>query len=186
MDKIVAAFFPLSRGPINMKLKKLFIFEIASVAAAIFIILLFVEITPYLATSNPESRIGVYSQKLFTQGNVTLSAGQTSNTWFNYSTFDPAVLVIDLAFQSWQTQGRLSVYCNSLLIATIDATPKDPSVFLTAIAMSGFEMVKPKVDLISPAPPEGYIYGNKIAFISENVNGYEGTFSYQISVRGSR
>ena len=162
-----------------MKLKGLFAFEIAAVAIVLVVIMVFVEVTPYLASSKPDSQIGVYNQKEFAKGNVTLAAGQTTSAQFNYSTYDPAILVVDLSFQSWQTPGLLSVYCNGRIIATINATQDYPQLRLNAISVSGWDWVK-------PPSPNSFTYGNEITFVSEPENGFEGAFSYQIDIRGSR
>jgi hypothetical protein len=34
--------------------------------------------------------------------------------------------------------------------------------------------------------PDSFTYGNEITFVSEPVDGYDGTITYQISIRGSR
>ncbi len=162
-----------------MKLKSLFAFEIAAVAVAIIVIMFFVEFTPYLASSKPNSQIGVYNQREYAKGSVSLAMGQTASAQFNYSTYDPAILVVDLAFQNWQNSGYLSLYCNGRVIATIQATPNNPSVRLTTISVSGWDWVK-------PPSVNAFTYGNEVTFVSEPENGYEGNFSYQISIRGSR
>ena len=164
-----------------MKLKKLFAIEVGSVAIVIIAIMFFVEVTPYLASSKPNSQIGVFNQKVYAQETVTLKQGERTQSRFNYTTYDPAILVVDLKFQSWDRPGYLSLYCNGILIVTIDATPKNPDVQLTTITVSGYDLVK---------PPAGYsysyTYGNEIALLSDPSNGFEGTFNYQISIRGSR
>jgi hypothetical protein len=162
-----------------LKLKKLITIEIASVVAILLVIMVFVEVTPYLASSKPNSQIGVYNEKVFAKDNVTLALGQMASAQFNYSTYDPAILVVDLVFQNWQAQGALSVYCNGRLVATINATPDNPTVRLTSISVSGWDWVK-------PPSVNSFTYGNEVTFVSEPGNGYEGTFSYQIDIRGSR
>ena len=169
-----------------MKLKKLFAIEISVAVVILVIILLLVEVTPYLASSKSDSQIGMYNQRLFAEGNATVSSSQTVSAWFNYSSFDPPILVFDLTFQSWQTPGALSIYCNGLRIATIDASPDNPHVVLTVIAVSGLDLVKTRADLVFPASSNAYIYGNQIAFTPNPGDGYEGSFNYQISLRGSR
>jgi hypothetical protein len=163
----------------GLKLKGLFAFEIAAVTIAIAVIMLFVEVTPYLASSKPSSQIGVYNQKEFAKGDVTLSIGQTTSAQFNYSTYDPAILVVDLTFQDWRIPGYLSFYCNGRLITTINATPDNPQVRLNVISVSGWDWVK-------PPSLNSFTYGNEVTFVSEPENGFEGTFSYQIDIRGSR
>jgi hypothetical protein len=162
-----------------LKLKKLFAIEISVFVAVLVVVLFFVEVTPYLASSKPDSQIGMYNEKMFAKGTAILSIGQTASAQFNYSTYDPAILVVDLAFQDWQTPGHLSIYCNGRLIATILATSNNPTVHLTTISVSGWDWVK-------PPSINSFTYGNEVTFVSETETGYEGTFSYQIDIRGSR
>ena len=103
---------------------------------------------------------------------------------FNYSTYDPAILVVDLKFNDWQRSGTLSLYCNGILFDTLEASPSNPSVESTAITFSGFELVKSPPSKLAISSVFGY--GNEISFFSSPENGYEGTFSYQVSIRGSR
>lgn len=162
-----------------MKLKKLFAVEIALAAVILVVILFVLEVTPYLASANQNSQIGMYNQREFARGAVTLSKGQIASAQFNYSTYDPAILIVDLAFQNWQTSGRLSLYCNGIIIATIHATQENPTVRFTTISVSGWDWVK-------PPSINSFTYGNEVTFVSDPENGYEGDFTYQISVRGSR
>ena len=167
-----------------MKLKKIITLEIASVAVVLVVVLAFVEITPYLVSSNQNNQIGVFDQREFAKNTVSLLAGQKASCRFNYSSFDPAILVVDLAFQSWQTPGYLSLYCNGILIVTIEATQRNSDVQLTSITVSGYDLVKPHYQLSQVFST--YTYGNEISFVSSVEKGYEGTFSYKISIRGSR
>jgi hypothetical protein len=167
-----------------LKLKKLFAAEIVSVVVVLVVVMVFVEITPYLASSKQGDQIGVFNQKQYAQKTVTLQTGQRASSQFNYSTYDPAILVVDLQFQDWQTPGILSLYCNGILIVTVEATPNNPSIQLTAITVSGFDLVKPPP--VKSAISFDFTYGNEISLVSPETNGYEGTFNYQISIRGSR
>ena len=162
-----------------MKLKKLIAVEIASAVIILVVILIMVEVSPYLASANQNNQIGMYNQKEFAKGEVTITKGQIAGAQFNYSTYDPAILIVDLAFQNWQTPGHLSLYCNGILIATINASPDNPNVHFSTISVSGWDWVK-------PPSINSYTYGNEITFISDPDSGYEGDFSYQISIRGSR
>ncbi|MDQ1280345.1 MAG: hypothetical protein QG670_1608 [Thermoproteota archaeon] len=163
----------------SLKLKRLFLVEIASIIIIIVSVMFFIKMTPYLASTEPDMSIGVYNQRVFTEDTLTLESGQMASTEFNYSTFDPAILVIDLMFQSWQTPGDLSVYCNGILIATIRAIPGNPTVRLTSISVSGW-------DWVQPPSVNSLAYSNQISFVSEPNSGFEGTFTYQIGIRGSR
>jgi hypothetical protein len=159
--------------------KKLFAIEIASAFLVLTAILVVVEVSPYLSSSQANAQIGMYNEKVFAKGLVTLPIGQSASAQFNYSTYDPAILVIDLAFQDWQIPGDLSIYGNGRLIATIHATPDNPTVRLTTISVSGWDWVK-------PPSINSFTYGNEVSFVSEPANGFEGTFTYQIDIRGSR
>jgi hypothetical protein len=167
-----------------VNIKKLIIFEIAAVIVAVVLITLFVGITPYLASSGQNGQIGVFNQREYAKETVTLQPGQRASSRFNYTTYDPAILVVDLTFQDWQRPGTLSLYCNGILIVSFEATPSNPYVELTTVTFSGFDLVK-------PPPPKlaisfAFAYGNEISILSPEKNGYQGTFSYQISIRGSR
>jgi hypothetical protein len=167
-----------------LNLKKLFVAEIAIVVVAIVVVTVFVEISPFLSASNQMGQIGVYNQREYAQETVTLGRGQRASSMFNYTTYDPAILVVDLTFKDWQKSGTLSLYCNGILIDTFEATPSNPSVESTTVTFSGFDLVKPPASRL--AVSSIFAYGNEISFLSPQENGYEGTFSYQVNIRGSR
>ena len=168
----------------TLQLKRLVTLEIVLVVIVLIAVLVFVGITPYLASSMESNKIEVFNQKKYVENTVSLVAGQKASCRFNYSTFDPAILVVDLAFQDWKTPGHLSLYCNGILVVTIEATPRNPDVQLTTITVSGFDLVKPQYQLSGLFST--YTYGNEITFASATEKGYEGIFSYTISIRGSR
>jgi hypothetical protein len=157
----------------------MFVVEIAAVVVILVVILFVVEISPYLASASQSSQIGMYNQKEFAKGTVTLAQGQNANAQFNYTTYDPAILVVDVSFQSWQNPGFLSIYCNGRVVATVYAAPDTPKLHFTTISVSGWDYVKsPSID--------SFTYGNEVSFVSGLANGYAGDFSYEISIRGSR
>jgi hypothetical protein len=162
-----------------LKLQKLFVVEIASIVIILVVILVAVEVSPYLASASQDNQIGMYNQKEFAKGTITLAKGQSASAQFNYTTYDPAILIVDIAFKSWQTPGRLSLYCNGRVIATIQASVVNPNVHFSTISVSGWDYVK-------PPSIDSYTYGNEVSFVSDIENGYAGDFSYQISIRGSR
>jgi hypothetical protein len=168
----------------SLELKRLLTLEIVLVIVVLVGVLIFVGVTPYLVSSKETDKIAVFNQKEYAQNTVSLIAGQKATCRFNYSTFDPAILVIDLDFQSWKTPGYLALYCNGILVVTIVATPNNPNVQLTTITVSGYDLVKPHYQLSSLFT--SYAYGNEITFASAIDNGFEGIFSYTVSVRGSR
>ncbi len=167
-----------------MKLKKLFVVEFAIIIVAIIAVAFFVEISPFLAASNQTGQIGVYNQRQYAQNTVTLEQGQRASSMFNYTTYDPAILVVDLTFKDWQKSGTLTLYCNGVEIDTFEATPSNPSVESTSVTFSGFDLVKPPPSKL--AISSVFAYGNEISFVSSPENGYAGTFSYQVNIRGSR
>lgn len=161
-----------------MNLKKMVFIEIGSVIVIIALVLIFIEASPYLASSQDTS-IGVYNEHQFQAGNVTLTRGYIVNTArFTYPSFDPAILVVDLDFQTWTLSGNLTVSINGIVLGTVFASPENPHIKLTAVAFSGF-------DLVAVNTKYSPIQGN-IVYFSSRPDGYEGTFSYQINVRGSR
>ena len=162
----------------------MFVVEIAIVIVVVVFVLIFVEITPFLAASNQTGQIGVFNQRKYAQDTVTLVPGQRAGSQFNYTLYDPAILVVDLKFQDWQSPGLISMYCNGILVVTFEATPKNPYVELTTVTFSGYDLVKPP-----PSQFTGlfrFAYGNEISFLSPSENGYQGTFEYEINIRGSR
>jgi hypothetical protein len=163
-----------------VELKKVIMVEVAAVVVVLIIVMTLVEVVPYLAASEQNTAIGVYNEKTFAKGNLTLTKGTTvESTRFNYTVFDPAILVLDLNFQTWRSPGNLTVSVNGKDIANIYASPQNPQVKLTAITFSGKDLVEP-ITINSP------FISNVISFSSKTSQGYDGAFSYQISIRGSR
>jgi hypothetical protein len=143
-----------------------------------------VQFIPYLASSSSGDKIAVFSQKDYAQNTVSLHSGEKTSCRFYYPSFDPAILIVDLTFHSWQTQGYLSLYCNNVPVVTIVANSQNPEVQLTTVTFSGYELVEPQNQMSFQL--NNYLYANEILFASTTQNGFEGIFSYRISVRGSR
>jgi len=59
-----------------MELKKVIMIEIVIVVIVLVGVLAFVGIIPYLASSQQNRSIGVYNQRVFDEGIVTLSRGE--------------------------------------------------------------------------------------------------------------
>ncbi len=163
-----------------MKLGKLMMIEASIAVLVLSIAIAAVELTPYLDSSNQNASIGLYHSRDFGKGIITIERGERMRgVSFNYSTYDPAILSIDITTQTCQTPGTLNVACNGKIFAKVAITSENPRIILTAITFSGAEWVEPY-----------YIYsrtiGNEISFTSEREEGFEGTFTYQINIRGSR
>jgi len=161
--------------------------EIVIVVIAIVIIAIFVGLTPYLESSGATGQIGVFNQQEYAQETATIQRGQqTAVSRFKYDTYDPAILKIDIQFQDWKNPGNLSIYLNYILIDSFEATPKNPSFNKTTITFSGLELVKPPpVDLGMYSSAQFFAI-NLLYFESPIEGGYEGTFTYKVSIRGSR
>ena len=163
-----------------MELKKVIMIEITVVVIVLVGVMAFVGIIPYLASSQQNRSIGVYNERLFDEGNVTLSRGNAiPSAIFNYTTFDPAILVLDLDFQTWEAPGNLTISVNGLNLATISPSPENPHFSLNAVSFSG-------EDLVIPYSVKSILSNNQVDFSSKTGEGYAGTFSYRISIRGSR
>ena len=162
-----------------MKLKRLFVVEIISIVILVVVLMIFVEGSPFLAASKPNSSVEIYDQKEFAKGTVTLTKGQRIIVPFNYSTYDPAILVFEMQFQSWELPGNLSLYCNTKRLITVFASPKEPQISLKAVSLSGLDWVDSPT-IVYPSAI------NRIILVSEAENGYVGTFSYELYIRGSR
>jgi len=160
-----------------LKLKKLIVVEIVLLVAALLLVIAFVEIAPFLRSSKQKNSIGLYQEKEYARGNATLAVGESSSVRFTYSSYDPAILILDVAFLTWKSPGYLIFRCNNRVFASVFARPENSHLSLTVVSVSGREWVE---------PPSSMFGVNEIAFESELKNGYEGTFSYKISVRGSR
>jgi hypothetical protein len=168
-----------------MKLKRLFIAEIVIVAIILVSVMVVIEGIPYLEASRENSSVSMYQEKEYAKGIVTLARGEAARTGFNYSTYDPAILVLELSFQIWQSPGNLTFYCNKEYFASIIATPERPNISLVVISVSGEDWVKTSSSTKRPANSTS-TYDNEITFSSNSLSGYAGTFNYRIVVRGSR
>ena len=164
-----------------MKLKKLIIAEVVLVAVILVAAMIVIEGIPYLEASQQNSSISMYQEREYDKGSVTLAKGEIARKGFNYTTYSPAILVLEVSFESWQSPGNLTFYCNYESFGSIIATPEKPSASVTMISLSGKDWVQTS-SLTVRSPFE---YGNEITFSSEGPNGYAGTFNYRISIRGS-
>ncbi len=165
-----------------MKLKKVFVIEITSILAVLMAVLFFVEVSPYLVATKPIASIGMFDERKIASNLVSLAKGQTSNVQFNYTSFDPSIMVIDLSFQGFVTPGVLTVSCNGKRVTTINVSSQRPEVRLNVLTVSGADWLETSAGIAYSA----FTYGNEITFSSNFRTGYEGTFSYQIKIRGSR
>ena len=162
-----------------MKLGKLLVAEISILAIAFAVVLFFVQIIPSLGSSKEQSTIGMYKEIEITAGNITVIVGEPVDAQFNYSSYEPAILQLNIEFRTWITEGYLSLSCNGREITTIQATSQHPKIAFTIITFANAEWVKP------PSVNSDF-YPNVITFFSDYQNGYEGTLNYEVKLRGSR
>ena len=160
-----------------MKLRRLIAVEIALLVVAVLAVMVFVEYVPFLRSSKQRSSIGLYQEREYARGNLTMAVGQSSSVRFVYSSYDPAILILDITFLTWESPGFLIIRCNYRICASVSAGPENPFVSFAVVSFSGREWVE---------PPSSMFGLNEISFESELENGYEGMFSYRISIRGSR
>jgi hypothetical protein len=165
-------------GWLKVKLKKLLAIEVTSAMIGLVVVLGVIGVLPFLASSS-DTHIGVFNERVFSTGILTLSSGETSNAQFNYSSYDPPIVVIELDFKECQESGKLSLYANNRMIATLNITPESSHVILDTVSFSGSDWVEPRT-------VDSFTFGNQVTFSSPPQSGYAGTLSYQISIRGSR
>jgi hypothetical protein len=162
-----------------LKLSKLFVAELAAIVIVVVVVVVFVEVNPALAAGNQTAPIGAFNQKLYSQNSVRISRGEEFTTSFDYSSYEPAILVVDVTFSDAQTQGALDVTCNGRYIGSVYGQSNNARASVCAISFSGTDWVK---------PPSAYsnAYTNQIIFSSDYNRGFEGVFNYQVSLKGSR
>lgn len=162
-----------------MKLGKIFVAELAVVIVVLLVIVVVVEVNPSLAASKQAQLIGAFNTKEYAADSVTIAKGQAFTTSFDYSSYEPAILAIDVKFSNIQTPGTLSFTINGRYVGSVYASPSNPHTSISAITFSNSEWIK---------PPSAYsnAFSNQVIFSSDNDKGFEGTFDYQINLRGSR
>lgn len=160
-----------------MKLTKIVFFEVLSFVALLLVVMVALELIPFLQPSKQNNSISLYSSVSYPENTVTLTNGGSVIAPFSYSSYDPAIIVVKLSFQTCEKQGYLLVYCNYRNVASVFVEPEAPPVVLNLISFSGTDWVE---------PPSAMFGMNELLFESESQNGYAGTLSYQITLRGSR
>jgi hypothetical protein len=162
-----------------LKLRKLFVTELAIVIVVLTVIIVVVEVNPALAGASQSAPIGAFNSKIYASDAVTVLKGDTASASFDYSSFEPAILVVNLHFSDVQSAGSLTVVCNDRYVGTINVSPSNPDASISAVSVSGSEWIK---------PPSAYSnsFSNQIVFVSDSDVGCVGTFGYQIILKGSR
>ena len=159
-----------------MKLKKLIVLEIS------LLIVIFISLAAYIENSfylgSPETaKIGLYNEREFARGNVTVVPGEIGIVRFSYSIYEPTILVLELAFRSVEKPGYLMVRCNNRPLQPFWVSPANSTIILNVMSVSGAEWVEPLSSMFGL---------NDIVFESDAINGFEGLIDYRIKLRGTR
>jgi hypothetical protein len=160
-----------------MKLKVLFALEIAIIVGVLAFALAYLWVTPYLGSSQQYGSMESYSQKSNPVNYLSLEKGQPGIVRFNYTSYDPAIVVLDLRFDSIDSLGDFDIFCNYRHVATISVTPETQKITLNLVSFSGLDWVEPMTSMFGL---------NDLVFESNSPNGYAGIIAYQISFRGTR
>ena len=162
-----------------MKLGKLFVAELAVVTVVLIVVVVLVEVNPSLAVSSQSTPIGAFKTKVYAADTVIITKGDAFSTQFDYSSYEPAILNIDVTATNIQTPGYLSFTCNGRYVGSVYVSPENIHASISAITLSGSEWIK---------PPSAYsnAFSNQIIFSSDSDQGFVGTFDYQINLKGSR
>jgi hypothetical protein len=160
-----------------VKLNKLVLFEIVFLAAVLIAVMTAFILIPSLQPSNQDTLIEVYSARTFPKYNVTLARDTLAIVPFEYSSYEPAIILLEVSFQTCDEPGYMNLYCNYRKVASIYVSAETPPLAFNMISVSGSDWVeKPSV-----------MYGqNELLFESTSQNGYAGNLTYQITLRGSR
>ena len=160
-----------------MKLKTIVTFEVLSFAAVLLTVMATLGLVPSLQPSKQNTSIGLYSTISFPKNTIKLASGGSVNMPFKYSSYDPAIIILELSFQTCEEPGYLIIYCNYRRVASIFVSPETPPLILNLISVSGSDWVE---------RPSAMFGRNELLFESESQNGYAGNLTYQITLRGSR
>jgi len=160
-----------------MKLKGLFLIEIVVLLGIAIFFISYFWFNPYLGSSEEYQSIPVYSQKSEPIRYLSLDQGSTAVLRFNYTSYDPSVIVLDLSIDSIEHPGKFDIFCNYKLVTTVNVTPETQRMTINLVSFSGLDWVEPMTAMFGL---------NDLVFESNEVGGYVGTLSYQITFRGSR
>jgi len=106
-----------------------------------------------------------------------LTSGGFAIIPFEYSSYDPAIIVLEVAVLNCENPGNFTLYCNYRNIASAWANSETPPLTLNLISVAGSDWIEPRSAMFGL---------NELLFESNAQNGYSGKLSYQITIRGSR
>lgn len=160
-----------------MKLKGLFILEIAIIIGIVASAMTFLWLTPDLGSSQQYESLDSYTQKTTPIRYISIIKDQPALVRFNYTSYDPSIIVLDLYFDSIDKPGDFDIFCNYKHAATVSVTQESKKLTLNLVSFSGLDWVEPLTSMFGL---------NDLVFESNGPNAFLGTISYQITFRGSR
>ena len=150
------------------------------VFVVLMVIVVAIEVNPTLSGSSQTAPIGAFNGKIYSTDTVAIGRGQSFSAAFDYQSYEPAILVIDVQCSDIQNAGVLSIICNGRYVGSIQVSPDKPTGALSAISVCGSEWVKP------PSAYSTVAFTNQVIVSSDYDTGFEGTVKYQISLKGSQ
>lgn len=160
-----------------MRLRRLVFLEVIFFMAVLISLVVILQLLPFLQPSKENTSIGLYNTKSYPKTPLTMASGSSITLPFYYSSYDPAIIILELIFQTCEQPGYFRAYCNYRNIASIFVSPETPPVTINLISVSGSDWVE---------PPTAMLGRNELLFESETTNGYAGNLTFQITLRGSR
>lgn len=153
-------------------MQRLLVIEVVSLISLGILAVSFVNVNPILDT-NSGAPLGLFSERRYTNGTITLARGGEAFGLFRYNSYEPVILTLNIEYLSVEKSGYLTVYCNGRVGGTVLVTSSSGPVQLTLVTTAGVDWVKANSQ-------------NAVMFKSPASDGFEGQFSYVVSLRGSR
>ncbi len=156
-----------------MGLKRLLVLEALSVILVVFVSIYIVGLNPTLESSQRDIFLGLFKEVDYGQNTIALRRGYTGRGSFFYQSYEPVILRLEIVSSVPTTAGYVEVYCNARFVANILFASPNGRASLSVVSCAGVDWVIP-------------LQSNVISFVSGYTNGYEGTITYRISLRGTR
>lgn len=160
-----------------MKLKKIIFLEIISLVFILLLAIVAFDLIPSLKPSDENSSIDMYTSKSHLKGTLSLTLGGFAIIPFEYSSYDPAIIILEISFLNCKNPGTLTLHLNYRNIASVLVNSDSPPLTLNLISVAGSDWIEPLSAMFGL---------NELLLESNDQNGYSGNLSYQITIRGSR
>ncbi len=155
-----------------MKMQRLLVIEVVSLVSLGILAISFVNVNPILDVNNG-APLGLFSERKYSEATITLARGGEAVSLFRYNSYEPAILVLNIDYLSVEKSGYLEIYCNGKTAGKLLVAAGSGPAQLTLVTTAGVDWVKANSQ-------------NSVFFKSPLADGFEGQFSYEISLRGSR